>query len=164
MRSSAAPAVERGRTAAAPEPAGREAAAAEATTGAAEATTGAAEEAAARATRRSTEEITCSTTLSPAVTPLVIWVSPLWAAPTVTGFTTWAPFTTWVTVAWPLELYEMAAVGTSVTLLSCLTMMFTAAVEPAYRPAGLPVTSMTTGKVVTLELWLPIRLMEATVP
>ena len=38
------------------------------------------------------------------MTPLMIWVSPLSAAPTVTGFTTWLPFTTWVTVAWPFEL------------------------------------------------------------
>ena len=44
-----------------------------------------------------------SSTLAPALTPLVIWVSPFSAVPTVTSFTTWAPFTTSVTVAWPLE-------------------------------------------------------------
>ena len=47
--------------------------------------------------------MTRSTTLSPAVTPLTIWVSPLCAVPTVTGFTTSDPLTTWVTLACPLE-------------------------------------------------------------
>ena len=42
-----------------------------------------------------------SSSLSPALTPLVICVSPLSAAPTVTLVTTWLPLTTFVTVAWP---------------------------------------------------------------
>ena len=82
----------------------------------------------------------------------------------MTLVTTWLPLTTLVTVAWPVLVYEMAAVGTSVTLLNCLTMMLTSALAPAYRPVGVPVTLITTGKVVTSEDWLPIRLMEPTVP
>ena len=76
-------------------------------------------------------EMVRSRTLSPTLTPLVIWVSPLAAEPTVTVFTTWEPLTTCVTVAWPLVSYEMACVGTSVTSLSCFTMMLTSAVDPA---------------------------------
>ena len=45
--------------------------------------------------------ISRSSILSPLVTPLVICVSPLSAAPTVTLVTTWLPLTTFVTVAWP---------------------------------------------------------------
>ena len=40
---------------------------------------------------------------SPALRPLVIWVSPLAAAPVVTGTDFCEPPTTWVTVACPFE-------------------------------------------------------------
>ena len=43
-------------------------------------------------------------------------------------------------------------------------MMLTSAVAPAYRPVGVPVTSITTGKVVTSELSVPMRLIDPTVP
>src|SRR6266851_847644 len=43
-------------------------------------------------------------------------------------------------------------------------MIDTAAEAPAYRPDGVPVTSMTTGKVATPELVLAMRPIEATLP
>ena len=43
-------------------------------------------------------------------------------------------------------------------------MIATSAVDPGYRPLGPPVTSITTGKLATLELSVAIWPIEATVP
>src|SRR5450631_24347 len=64
----------------------------------------------------------------------------------------------WCTTVWPPSVCS-AFVGTVSTLSSCLTMMVTSAAPPAYRPLGLPVTMMVTGKVA-----LPLDDEVATIP
>ena len=58
----------------------------------------------------------------------------------------------------------MAVVGTTMTFWSSLVMMDTVALEPPKRPAGLPVTSITTGNDETPEVVLASRPIEPTVP
>ncbi len=58
----------------------------------------------------------------------------------------------------------MAVVGTTTTSWSSLAVMDTLALEPPKSPAGLPVTSITTGKEETPEVVLASRPIEPTVP
>src|SRR5262249_5055221 len=105
-----------------------------------------------------------TTTRWPAVRPLVIWVSPLTVSPVVTVLVTWRPFTiTWTTV-FPPGPRRIAADGTASASATWWEMIVREAEVPAYRPDGVPVTSITTGNVGTPELVSAVRPIEATVP
>src|SRR5450759_3079229 len=98
------------------------------------------------------------TTLSPAFSPLRIWVTGPYVVPTFTGVLTCAPLLIWCTTVLPPSVCS-ALVGTVSRLSICLTMMETSAAPPAYKPLGLPVTTMVTGKLA-----LPLDDDEAMMP
>src|ERR1035438_3137907 len=104
-----------------------------------------------------------TTTCSPTVSPLVIWVSPPDVSPVVTSLATRWPLMIVYTTVFPPDT-RTAAAGTARALVSWREMIEAVAEAPSYRPDGVPVTWMTRGKVATRELVEAMRPIEATVP
>ncbi len=103
------------------------------------------------------------TTSWPDLRPDFICVySPL-VAPVVTGWATSLPFFSMSTND-PVPTVCTAVVGTTRTLVTWLTTMDTSVEAPEYRPVGLPVTVMVTGKVVTPLEVVPSLLTLVTIP